>query len=202
MEKTIERGVITETHKGNNKRVTGKRKPNEAVTLTAAEVKGLGIDTEEKFQKALAEEKETLKRQVQYMNTQANNHSATLETAHKAVVKKMTAKLNTIANKLAGEKHDSKANVAAWTKMKTERDKAKAELQVLATEKRENKEKRDAEKEKERREKSAAREKRKRDKSAARSQARSQARDNSVTRDISRARSETRDKSMARSSTG
>ncbi len=141
VEKTIERGVITETHKGEGKRVTGKRNPKEVITLTATEVKGLGNDTEEKLKKAMADEKEANLQNMHNMNMIANRHAAMLETAHKAVVKKLTARMNTLANKLAGERHDSKANVSAWTNTKTQRDAAKAVVNTMTTYKKEKKDK-------------------------------------------------------------
>ena len=108
VEKTIDKGVITETHKGEGRRVKGKQKPREVITLSAADVKGIEKDTEEKIQAALKAGKETTKRQLQLMNTETNKYGEMLEKKHKAAAKKMTAKVKTIANRLASAKQEAK----------------------------------------------------------------------------------------------
>ncbi len=61
-------------------------------SLSAAEVKGIGNDLEEKIQKGFAESVARNKTQLQHMNTQANRHAEILETQHKAAIKKLTEK--------------------------------------------------------------------------------------------------------------
>ena len=39
VEKTIDKAVLVETHKGDGKRVNGKQAPGKPITLSAAEVK-------------------------------------------------------------------------------------------------------------------------------------------------------------------
>ncbi len=99
VEKTIEKGVITETNTGgDNSRVTGKQNPKEVITLSAAEVTGIGNDLEEKIQKGLADSVARNKTQLQHMNTQANRHAEILETQHKAAVKKPASDIPTAVN--------------------------------------------------------------------------------------------------------
>ncbi len=128
VEKTIEKAVVTETHQGEGKRVKGKQKPRELITLSVADVKGFEKDTAEKIKEAVKDGKEATKKQLQLMNTQTNEYGEKLEKKHKAAVKKMTIKVKQLTKQLEGVKETGKVEEQ---KLKGEGDKAKAELRKL-----------------------------------------------------------------------
>ncbi len=168
VEKTIEKAVVTETHQGAGKRVKGKQKPRELITLSAADVKGLEQETAEKIKEAMKDGKEATKKQLQLMNKATNDYGEMLERKHKAAEENMAAKMETIANKLTAAKQATKETAKAKTKIQGQLDKARAELNSIEAEKKERKERKEREKEAEKEEKEKEREKRKREKSMAR----------------------------------
>jgi hypothetical protein len=93
VEKTIEKGVLKETHKEPGRRVTGKQPAKDLVKLSAAEIKAFAKDTEEKIARALKEGKETNKKQLMSMNLAANKMTERMETSHRATMKTVSDKL-------------------------------------------------------------------------------------------------------------
>jgi hypothetical protein len=121
IEKTIDRAVITEIHKGDGKRVKGKQAPGKPITLSAAEMEGFENNIQERIREALREDKEETKKTVAGINEQANRFGATLEKKHQTEAKKMTTKLNVLTAKLVQTKQ---ANKKLMKKPEVERVKA------------------------------------------------------------------------------
>ena len=65
VEKTIEKGLLKETHQEPGRRVTGKQSAKELITLSAKDIKALTRDAEGKG-------KEATKKQLMNMNLAAN----------------------------------------------------------------------------------------------------------------------------------
>ena len=72
VEKTIDRAVITEVHKGEGKRAKGKQAPGKPITLSAEEMKGLENSTQERIRDAIKADVDETKRAVAGINEQAN----------------------------------------------------------------------------------------------------------------------------------
>jgi hypothetical protein len=108
VEKTIDKAVITETHKGEGKRVKGKQAPGKPITLTAAEVKGFGNNTETRIKEAVKVGKEENKKAIAALNEMANQYGATLEKKHQEESKKMTKNMNVLTAKLVQTKQTNK----------------------------------------------------------------------------------------------
>ena len=194
VEKTIEKGVITETHKGTGKRIRGKQAA--VITLSAEDAKG--------FENATAE---VLQDAYRGMNVMTNKFGATLEAKHTATMKKMTQRVKTMNSKLTAAKEATKAAVTAKAKFVADVEKGlKEKAEKKEKRDKEREEEKEKEKEKKKREKSAERAKRdksvarpteaKRDKSVARpTEAK---RDKSVARPRDKSVARPRDKSVAR----
>jgi hypothetical protein len=54
VEKTIDKAVLIETHKGDGKRVKGKQTPGKPITLSAEDVKGFENNTEARIRETLS----------------------------------------------------------------------------------------------------------------------------------------------------
>jgi hypothetical protein len=81
VEKTVEKGVLTETHTGPGHRLNGKQGAKQTITLSTAELKALKGD------------KAASVKQVANINIQANKFMGQMEAAHKAELKVITDKL-------------------------------------------------------------------------------------------------------------
>jgi microcystin-dependent protein len=81
VEKTVEKGVLTETHTGAGHRLKGKQAGKQTVTLSTAELK------------ALKAGKAASVTQVANINIQANKFMGQMEASHKAELKVITDKL-------------------------------------------------------------------------------------------------------------
>jgi hypothetical protein len=111
VEKKVE-GVITETHPTDvGKRVKGKQAAKELVVLTTTEYKA--------FQTAELK----IKQQLEAINALANRHAASLETKHKAEMKKEQNKLNKVTLQLGIAKQASKSASSKLDTLTTENEK-------------------------------------------------------------------------------
>ena len=101
VEKTVEKGVLTETHTDTTHRLRGKQSAKQSVTLSAAELKAFGKGNDEKIEAGLRSGKAANAKTLANMNTQANKSVGELEAYHKAALKLMSDKLATTAFELA-----------------------------------------------------------------------------------------------------
>ena len=81
VEKTVEKGVLTETHTGVGHRLNGKQGAKQTVTLSTAELKALKGD------------KAAGAKQVANINIQANKFMGQLEAVHQIEIKLMKQQL-------------------------------------------------------------------------------------------------------------
>ena len=93
VEKTVEKGVLTETHTDTSHRLKGKQSAKQTVTLSAAEIKAFDKVNDEKIEKGLRAGKAANAKQLANMNTQANKSVGQLEASHRAALKLMADKL-------------------------------------------------------------------------------------------------------------
>mgnify|MGYP000727365119 CR=1 FL=1 len=118
VEKTIEKGLLKETHQEPGRRVTGKQSAKELVTLSAKEIKALTKEAEAKGD-------EKTKKQLMNMNIAANKVTGKMEASHRAAMK-------TVSDKLA--------------RTETDRNKLQAELNNMVEAKKEKKERKEEKK--------------------------------------------------------
>ncbi len=130
IEKTVEKGVLTETHTDTSKRLRGKQSANQTVTLSAAEIKALDKVNDEKIAKGLGAGKAANARQLANMNIAANKAVGQV----RAELKLATDKLARTEAELAMV-HKSKEIAAAHEKFLA-RQRAEAREREEAKEKR------------------------------------------------------------------
>ncbi len=80
VEKTINKAVITETHKGQGRRIKGKQADRSVVTLTPEEVNGFDRDTQRKIQIAFDAVRDESKKKLQDIATPGSYTHPTLPT--------------------------------------------------------------------------------------------------------------------------
>ena len=93
VEKTVEKGVLTETHTDTSHRLKGKQSAKQTVTLSAAEIKAFDKGNDEKIEKGLRAGKAGAAKTLAGMNAQANKLVGQLEAAHRAELKVMADKV-------------------------------------------------------------------------------------------------------------
>ena len=101
VEKTVEKGVLTETHTDTTHRLRGKQSAKQSVTLSAAELKAFGKGNDEKIEAGLRSGKAANAKTLANMNTQANKAVGQLEASHRAALKLVEDKLAKTTSELA-----------------------------------------------------------------------------------------------------
>jgi hypothetical protein len=140
VEKTIDKAILIETHKGDGKRARGKQAPGKPITLSATEVKGFENNTEARIREALSAGTEENKKTIAAINAQANRFGAMLEKKHEAETETMKKKVQDLTNKLVAVKQAKKKQEIALTKT-PEAERIKVGMNMLANQMLEKKDK-------------------------------------------------------------
>ncbi len=108
IEKTVEKGLLTESHTDPGRRLKGKQAAKQTVTFSAAEMKAFDKSNDEKIEKG---RKAATAKTLASMNAQANRYGAVLEANHRAEMKILADKLGRAEAELktmVGDKRDKK----------------------------------------------------------------------------------------------
>ena len=108
IEKTVEKGLLTESHTDPGRRLKGKQAAKQTVTFSAAEMKAFDKSNDEKIEKG---RKAATAKTLASMNAQANKYGGMLEANHRAAMKLLADKLERAEAELAamvGAQRDKK----------------------------------------------------------------------------------------------